>query len=128
MIWNKKNIIDFLEEWKKYKCDEFVENRSQAQNRLYHGRLSDISRSLLREKWACIWVTDLHEWLKEKFISTRYKFNKLTKKRYKQEKTTTTLNKKQFSQYLKDIDWYLWQMFELIVPKATEFSLYETYN
>jgi hypothetical protein len=92
------------------------------QHRLYRWRIRSIVKRFT-EKWIFISENDLHEWFKEKFIKTTYRKNKLTWKRYKQEKTTTTLNKKEFSEYLTSIDKYLWQTFEIVVLKPTELNL-----
>ena len=120
--WKQKQALEYiqsLDENTLLQVKELRETRSQAQNRLYWQRLWLI-REWFAEKWILIHQNDLHEWFKEKFIKTTYRVNKLTKKRYKQEKTTTNLDKKEFSQYLKDIDSYLYQMFEMIVLKPTE--------
>lgn len=125
MIWYKKQVIDHLykEQWdKKYKCDVYSETRSQAQNRLYWQWLWFISW-WFANIGACIDENQLHEAFKEKFIKTQYKLNKLTKKRYKQEKSTTKLDKAEFSKYLKDIDWYLLQTYDMTVLKPTELNL-----
>lgn len=127
MIWNKKQVIEFLnkELWDKiYSCKELKETRSQAQNRLMWDWLRDISDTIYKENWKWYSPTQLHNWFKEMFIKTTYTYNKLTKKRFKNEKTTTTLNKKEFSQYLTDIDRYLFEFENIVVLKRTELREY----
>ena len=123
MLWNKTDIIERLstkDDSLLFEIDELKETRSQAQNRLLWKWYCDITKALFTEKWAFITTQDLHDWLKEKLIPTKYKYNKFTKKRYKIEKSTAKLSKKQFNEYLKEIDKYLWQYFEIVVLKPTE--------
>lgn len=126
MIWKKQQVLDYLnkEQWdKRYKCDVYSPTRTVAQNDLMWGRLGDISKWFI-DKWIFISQNELHEEFKRKFIKPKYKKSKLTWKRYRLEKTTTNLSKIEFSQYLKDIDWYLYQTYELIVLKKPELMEY----
>jgi hypothetical protein len=123
--WNINGALEYIKLLKPEEIltiKEIKETRSMWQHRLYRWRIRSIVKRFT-EKWIFISENDLHEWFKEKFIKTTYRKNKLTWKRYKQEKTTTTLNKKEFSEYLTSIDKYLWQTFEIVVLKPIELNL-----
>jgi hypothetical protein len=58
--------------------------------------------------------------LRDKLIKWVYKTCKITWKRRVKRKSTSELNKKEFSQYLKDIENYLWQNYEISHPLPTD--------
>lgn len=122
MIWTKKQIISYLQskdDESLFKCDQYLETRTMAQNRLYHQWIEDLVWCFA-DKWIFITHDDLHEWLRDKLIKGNYEINAVTGKRVIKRKTTTQLNKKEFSQYLKDIEKYLWQTFEITYPLPTD--------
>ena len=126
MIWTKQQIFEFLskqDENSKFEIKQFKENRTLRQNRLYHQRLWFIVKAF-DNKWIFITSEDLHEWLRDKLIKGKYQRNVFTGKRKLHRKSTTELNKKDFSEYLSNIDKYLWQNFEISVLKPTELGLY----
>jgi len=122
MIWTKNELE---KEWDKIsttqtiKLEEIKETRSQSQNRLYHKWLTDL-RWELDDKWIFITAKDLHNGLRDKLIKWTYETNALTWKRLVKRKSTTELTKKEFSQYLKDIEKYLRQTFEVTHPLPTD--------
>jgi len=122
MIWTKQQLQEYrnkIEDTQICKLEEIKENRSQAQNRLYHKWLSDLNWEL-DNKWIFITTNDLHEGLRDKLIKWTYKTNTLTWRRLVERKSTTKLTKKEFSQYLKDIEKYLRQTFEITHPMPTD--------
>lgn len=122
MIWTKKQIISYLQskdEESLFKIDQYLENRTQSQNRLYHAYIEDLVWCF-EEKWIFITHDDLHEWLRDKLIKGNYEINPVTGKRLVKRKSTTQLNKKEFSKYIKDIEMYLLQTFEISCPLRTD--------
>ena len=122
MIWNKKQIISYIQtkdEESLFKIDQYFETRTLSQNRLYHSYLEDLVWCF-EEKWIFITHDDLHEGLRNKLIKGTYEINPVTWKRIVKRKSTTELNKKEFSIYLKDIENYLRQTFEITCPLATD--------
>ncbi len=126
MIWNKQQIIDSLtfsnHEW-LYTLKEVKATRTNQQNALYHAYLADIS-SWFAEQGIIISANDLHEGFKQKFIQTETKINKITCEPVAITKSTTKMNKKEFSKYIEDIWFYLNQTYELNVSLRTDI----TYN
>jgi len=122
MIDRKENLQS---EWDKIdpsqiiKLEEVKETRSKAQNRLYHKWIWDLTK-VFADKWIFITPDDLHEWLRDKLIKGWYKKNQITWRRITIEKSTTKLKKWEFSKYLKDIENYLWQTFEVSYPLPTD--------
>lgn len=126
MIGTKQQILLYLKdkgEEEIFEIKEFKENRTQRQNRLYWKWINDLVWCF-DEKWIFTTSEDLHEWLKVKLIKWKYVLNSFTNKRELKRKSTTDLNKKEFSQYIKDIEKYLWQTFEITHPLPTD----EWYN
>lgn len=116
-------IKDKMRVWKSPLQDwtyKLVKNtRSLNQNRLYHWYLADIKQGF-DDKWIFITTDDLHEWLKQKLLWNKYKINPLTKKRTVLQKSTAKLSTKEFSEYIKDIEKYLIQEFEIYVRLRTD--------
>lgn len=112
----KRVGTELLKSW-TYKL--IKETRSNAQNRLYHWYLADIKQAF-DDKWIFITQIDLHEWLKQKLLWNKYKINPLTKKRTVLQKSTAKLSTKEFSEYIKDIEKYLVQEFEIYVRLRTD--------
>ena len=122
MIWNKQQLIKFLstqDENLIFKLDEFKPTRTKLQNNLYWSYITDIKQAF-EDKWVFITIDDLHEWFKTKFIKWSYKNNSITWQRITQRKSTTELNKKEFSRFIKDIELYLIQTFDISVPLRTD--------
>ena len=122
MIWNKQQLIKFLstqDENLIFKLDEFKPTRTKLQNNLYWAYITDIKQAF-EDKWVFITIDDLHEWFKTKFIKWSYKNNSITWQRITQRKSTTELNKKEFSRFIKDIELYLIQTFDISVPLRTD--------
>ncbi len=122
MIWTKLQINSYLkdkDESSLFKIDQYFETRTMSQNRLYHQYIEDLVWCF-EEKGIFITHDDLHEWLRDKLIKWSYEINPVTWKRLVKRKSTTELNKKEFSQYLKDIENYLWQTFEITQPLPTD--------
>lgn len=122
MIWTKKQILEFLKTLPEdmfFEISELRGNRSNEQNRLYWQWLTDLCWCF-DEKGVFITPEELHEWLKAKLIPGNYKRNPLGV-RVHEQKTTTKLNKKDFSKYIKDIEKYLWREFEITHPLPWEF-------
>ena len=122
MIWTKQQLIKFLstqDENLIFKLDEFKPTRTNLQNNLYCAYITDIKQAF-EDKWVFITIDDLHEWFKTKFIKWSYKNNSITWQRITQRKSTTELNKKEFSRFIKDIELYLIQTFDISVPLRTD--------
>ena len=122
MIWNKQQLIKFLstqDENLIFELDEFKPTRTKLQNNLYWSYITDIKQAF-EDKWVFITIDDLHEWFKTKFIKWSYKNNSITWQRITQRKSTTELNKKEFSRFIKDIELYLFQTYEISVPLRTD--------
>ena len=122
MIWKKQQLIKFLstqDENLIFKLDEFKPTRTNLQNNLYWSYITDIKQAF-EDKWVFITIDDLHEWFKTKFIKWSYKNNSITWQRITQRKSTTELNKKEFSRFIKDIELYLIQTFDISVPLRTD--------
>ena len=125
MTWIDNHIT--IKDWKRIWSNPLkdwiykfkAENRSLEQNRLYHKYLADI-KAEFDEQGIYISTDDLHEWLKQKLLSTKYKKNPLTWKRLIVQKSTAKLNTKEFSEYIKDIEKYLMQQFNISVMLATD--------
>lgn len=118
---NDNKIVWWLpkvDNW-KYELKEKSETRSQAQNRLYHKWITDLV-SVFDNKGIFITHDDLHEWLRDKLIKWTYEINPITKRRLVVRKSTAELKKEEFSQYLKDVENYLWQTFEVSHPLPTD--------
>ena len=125
MIGTKQQVLLFLQDKDEstiFELKEYKQTRTQLQNNLYWGYLLLITKAF-EDKGIFITSEDLHEWLREKLIKWKYKRNVFTWKRKLHRKSTTELNKQEFSEYLKDIDKYLWQTFEISVLKPTELWL-----
>ena len=122
MIWSSKQIIDEIQ-WKDwiFKCEEIKETRSQNQNRMYWKWLNNLVKCF-DDKGIFITSEDLHDWLRDKLIEWKHKKNTFTWELKIVRKTTTQLNKKEFSKYIQDIEKYLWQTFEVAYPLPTDIS------
>lgn len=122
MIGNNTQIIKFLsykDENLIFELKEYKPTRSNKQNNLYWAYITDI-KTAFENKWIFITIDELHEWFKTKFIKWNYVNNSITWQRITQRKSTTELNKKEFSRYIKDIELYLIQQFEISVPLRTD--------
>lgn len=122
MINYKKNLEN---EWVKIlddtliKLEEVSQTRSSAQNRLYHAYISDLTKCF-SEQGIFISHDDLHEWLRQKLIKWSYKTNPITWIRMVIRKSTAKLNKKEFSTYIKDIEKYIYQTYEITCMLRTD--------
>ena len=122
MIWTKQQLIKFLstqDESLIFELKEFKATRTNLQNNLYWSYITDIKQAF-EDKWVFITIDDLHEWFKTKFIKWSYKNNSITWQRITQRKSTTELNKKEFSRFIKDIELYLIQTYDISVPLRTD--------
>jgi len=122
MIWPKIWLIDTfnkIDDNQIIKLTEIRENRSQQQNRLMWQWLGDLQKCF-NEKGIFITCSDLHEGLRDKLIKWTYHKNIITWRRVVKRKSTSELNKKEFSEYLKDIEKYLWQTYEISYPMPTD--------
>lgn len=122
MIWTNNQLIKFLstqDESLIFELKEFKATRTNLQNNLYWSYITDIKQAF-EDKWVFITIDDLHEWFKTKFIKWSYKNNSITWQRITQRKSTTELNKKEFSRFIKDIELYLIQTYEISVPLRTD--------
>jgi len=124
MINTKHSLLNYwnkIEENQIVELKEIKETRSQAQNRLYHKWLSDL-RGENGLEWKGIFITadDLHTGLRDKLIKWTYETNPLTWRRITKRKSTKKLTKREFSEYLKDIEKYLWQQFRVSHPMPTD--------
>jgi len=125
MTWQENHIT--IKDWKRigknplkdwvYKYQN--QTRSLNQNALYHKYIADIKKAF-DDKGIFITTDDLHEGLKQKLLPNKYKKNPLTLKRTVIQKSTAKLNKKEFSEYIKDIEKYLIQEFDIYVMLATD--------
>ncbi len=118
MIGNIQEWILFLKKLSPdniVKITEIRENRSQRQNRLYHQWLKDI-QVCFEEQGIFITHDELHEWLRDKLIPWSYEINPLTSRTIHKKKSTTQLNKKEFSKYIHDCEKYLIDRFEISYP------------
>jgi len=122
MIGSKAQILEWLKtisDDKIIKSEVINETRSWQQNRLYHKWLTDIVWEF-EKKWIFITSEDLHEGLRDKLIKWKYQRNLFTWKRKLHRKSTTELSKKDFWSYIKDIEKYLWQTYEISHPLPTD--------
>lgn len=122
MVWNKKQVLEELknhEDTTIFSLKAIKETRSQMQNRLYWKWLWDIVW-VFEERWEIFPVEHLHEFLRDTLIKWKYKRNVFTGKRKLHRKSTTELNKKEFSKYIQDVERYLWQQFEVSHPLPTD--------
>ena len=122
MIWNKKQALEYLDNIPDdiiIEIKEFRQSRSLNQNRMYWQWITDLCWCF-EDKWVFITPEELHEWLKAKLIPGNYKRNPLGV-RVHEQKTTTKLNTKEFSKYIKDVEKYLWREFEIMYPLPTDF-------
>lgn len=106
------------------KLEEIKETRSWAQNRLYHKWITDLC-NVFDDRWIFITHDDLHDWLRDKLIKWTYKTCKITWKRRVERKSSSKLKRKEFSQYLKDIENYLRQTYEISHPLPTDLEYNE---
>ena len=117
--------INLIKEWDEIWIDEIVrlevmkETRSQAQNRLYWDWLWDLTKCFL-DKGIFITSEILHVWMSTKLIKWTYSKNPITWQRTLTRKSTKKLNKKEFSEYLKNIEYYLQQTYDISFPMATD--------
>jgi hypothetical protein len=58
---------------------------------------------------------DIHKHLKDKLLSFE-EYDPLEKKNVVRVKSTTDLNKKEFIQFLNDIEKYMWSYHEYVIP------------
>ena len=100
-----------LKDW-NYEIIEIKENRSLAQNNLYFWYLNNIKKAFDD--------IGVYEGLRDKLIPWKYKKNCITWKRLVKRKSTTKLTKKEFSNYIKDIEKYLYQTYEITAPLPTD--------
>ena len=129
MILTKQKAIEYINSLQDeiiLDIKEYKSNRSNNQNSLYWAYITDLKQTF-EEKGIFITVDDLHEWLKTKLIKWTYKKNSITWQRILKRKSTTKLNKKEFSSYMKDIELYLIQEFEISVPLMTD-VFYKDFN
>ena len=97
--------------------------RTNKQNRLYFSYLKDLVKCF-DEKWIFITKQDLHEWLKNKLIQWIEDINILTWEKIIIRKTTTELTRKEFIQYIKDIEKYCFESFEIVCSLKTDMLLF----
>lgn len=119
MIGNKYEVEQFLEEDTIYNCKEIKESRSQAQNRLYHQWVGNLAK-VFKDQWTFITPNDLHECLRDTLLEGQEKINILTWEVRQVKKSTVKLTKKEFTQYIKDIEHYLWQARGVSHPLPTD--------
>jgi len=124
MINTKHSLLNYwnkIEENQTIRLEEIKQTRSQWQNRLYWAYISDLTKCF-DEKGIFITQDDLHEWLRQKLIKWRYKTNPITWNRMIIRKSTAKLNKKEFSTYIKDIEKYMIQTYEIACPLRTDIN------
>ena len=122
MIWIKRNLII---EWNKIdddqliKLEEVKETRTQSQNRLYWAYITDLV-SAFDDTGIIISINDLHEGLRLKFIQWNYVINNVTWMRMTIRKSSSELNKKEFSKYISDIEKYMIQTYNISCMLPTD--------
>ena len=67
MVWNKTQIIKYLQDDKVYIVNEYKPKRTIPQNRLYHWYFIKRLVEILNSKWISTTGEELHEELKTRF-------------------------------------------------------------
>lgn len=116
LIWDFRNLKDWM-----YTFKELWNTRTIRQNALYHLHISNLCK-VFADKWIFITNEELHIWLRDKLIKWTYEINRITWKRIVKRKSTTQLSKAEFSQYLKDIEFYLRQTYEISCALPTDIN------
>lgn len=112
--WKLKWNFQSLSDW-KYKVVELSEWRSNLQNSLYWWWYIPHIIEVFWERGIYIKSDELHENLKELLLQKR-KLNKLTWTYKKYIKSTSDMTKKEFIQYLKDVENYMFQEHDITIP------------
>jgi len=112
--WKIKWDFSKLKDW-KYKTSSIEKWRTKLQNDLYWGWYIPHIKREFDEKWNFITEEEVHDWLKEKLLSYRKK-NKLTWTYKKMVWSTKKLKRKGFMKFLKDIEYYMFRDFEIVIP------------
>lgn len=123
MIWNNLNCINFLYKQRGdvlFECKEVKMTRTKAQNNFLWAYYENIKKALIEKEGLFHTEQEIHEWLKDKLLKWTYVKNPLTWKRIVRRKSTTKLSKKEFTQYIKDIEMYLYREYELSVMLPTD--------
>lgn len=115
------NYINSLQDETILDIKEYKPTRSNEQNRLYWAYITDLKQEF-ENNWIFITIDELHDWFKTMFIKWIYEKNSITWQRITKRKSTTELNKKEFSRYMKDIELYLIQTYNIAVPFRNEYN------
>ena len=123
MVWNKTQIIKYLQDDKVYIVNEYKPKRTIPQNRLYHWYFIKRLVEILNSKWISTTGEELHEELKTRFLTKRIK-SKITKRYNKVTYSTTSLNTKEFKEYMERINnWFIDKTWEWVDLNITETDL-----
>ena len=106
--------LDYNKKW-QIEIKPYRKNRSVAQNKLYHMWLKEISLHTGD-------TTDgLHEHFKNEYLDTEYIM--VMGKSLAKTKTTTTLNTKEFTEYLEKIEHFAWHFLNMTLSHPEELYL-----
>jgi len=123
MIFNKQQILSFLKDKDDsilFEIKEFVWNRTNKQNALYWKYLEDLTKELAKNNIQTN-KDRLHIWLSNYLLAGSYRICEITWKRLVERKSTTELSKIEFSQYIKDIEKFMWEQYQTTCPLATDY-------
>ena len=111
---NAINSLNLETKW-QIEIKKYRKNRSDAQNKLYHMWLKEISLHTGD-------TTDgLHEHFKNEYLDTEYIM--VMGKSLVKTKTTTTLNTKEFTEYLEKIEHFAWHFLNMTLSHPEELYL-----
>lgn len=112
--WKLKWNFQSLPNW-KYKSVRVSEWRSNLQNALYRGWYIPNIKLAFAEEGRFMSEDEIHESLKEIILQEK-RFNPITWTYKKYIKSTKTMTKVQFVQYLKDVEYYMIDRHEIAIP------------
>ena len=112
--WKLKWNFQSLSDW-KYKAVRLSEWRSNLQNNLYWWWYIPSIKNWFWEKWFFITENEIHESLKEILLQEK-KLNKITWTYRKYLKSTANMNKKEYTQFLKDVEYYMLEKHDITIP------------
>ena len=95
-----------LIEWKWYDVIELKETRTIRQNNFLHWVVYPQVEKAYKETGTIYWVDTIHGAFKLILLKKKRKYNKLAKRYEITEPTTTTLSKKEFTEYVRAIEEY----------------------
>jgi len=118
ITWKIKDIeavLPLLDDTKFYKLSEIKESRSLRQNSYLHLIFDAIAKDMWDEP---VYVKELLKW---KFLQK--KMQGKSTKIITYIKSTSNLNKKEFAEFIKSIQFWAWEWLKITIPNPDDIKL-----